>query len=75
MQELIAGAIVNPLQAFKMSVILNINASLDVLGPVGVYATRTFGDALPWLLIGVIIAWGLASLAIASWFFSVRKPR
>ncbi|MFG0257161.1 MAG: ABC transporter permease [Phycisphaerales bacterium JB043] len=73
-QELLAGAIVNPLQAFKMSVILNINASLDVLGPVGVYATRTFGDVLPWLLIAVILVWGLASLTIASWFFAVRKP-
>ncbi|MHC4975536.1 MAG: ABC transporter permease [Planctomycetota bacterium] len=73
-QELFAGAIINPLQSFKMSVILNINASLDVLGPVGVYATRTFGDSLTWLLLAVIVAWGLVSLGIASWIFSVRKP-
>lgn len=46
-QEVLALAIVNPLQAFKMGVIVNLNVSLDVLGPVGMYASRTYGKALP----------------------------
>jgi len=34
-QEVFGIAIANPLQAFKMAVVLSMNASLDVLGPVG----------------------------------------
>lgn len=73
-QELLAAAVVNPLQAFKMSVILELNASLDVLGPVGIYATRTYGDLLPWLLAAVLVVWGAGCLGISTWIFATRKP-
>lgn len=69
-QEVFGLAILNPLQAFKMGVIVNLNASLDVLGPVGVYASQTFGAALPWLLAASLAVWGLAPLAVAAVVFN-----
>lgn len=72
-QEVFGLAVVNPMQAFKMNVIVNMNASLDVLGPAGVYASRTFGPALPWLLVGVVTAWIAAPLALAVFAFARRR--
>ncbi len=71
-QEVFALAAINPLQSYKMGVILGMNASLDVLGPVGAYATQTFGTLLPWILWGVIAAWIFTPLALACVLF-VRK--
>lgn len=68
-QEVFALAIINPLQAFKMNVIVNLNASLDVLGPVGMYASQEFGTSLPWLLTGVIALWCMLPLMIATVIF------
>ena len=73
-QEIFALAIVNPLQAFKMAVIVEMNASLDVLGPAGMYASQTYGAALPWMLLSVLIAWGAASLAAATICFARKSP-
>ncbi len=73
-QEVFAVGVANPLQAFKMSVIVAMNASLDVLGPVGVYASRQFGGALAWILSGVLGAWIVAPLAAAIVLFSRRAP-
>ncbi len=73
-QELFALATLNPIQAFKMSVITQLNASLDVLGPAGVYASRTFGGALAWILLGVLVGWGVLGIAAAAIIFSRRSP-
>lgn len=72
-QEVFALAIVNPLQAFKMSVVIAMNGSLDVLGPVGVYSTQAFGHALPWMLAGVLAAWTVLPLMLATVVFSRRS--
>lgn len=72
-QEVFALAIINPLQAFKMGVIVNLNASLDVLGPVGMYASHTYGKALPWLLAAVLILWVSLPLILAVVLFKRRK--
>lgn len=72
-QEIFGLAVLNPLQSFKMAVIVSMNASLDVLGPVGAYATLTLGDALPWLLIATIAAWVILPLAAAVLLFARRK--
>lgn len=69
-QEVFAIAIANPLQAFKMSVVTAMNGSLDVLGPVGVYSTHHFGAALPWMLTGVLAAWTVLPLVLATVIFS-----
>lgn len=71
-QEVFALAIINPLQAFKMNVIINLNASLDVLGPVGMYASQEYGATLPWLLTGVIVLWCVLPLSIATLIFRKR---
>jgi Cu-processing system permease protein len=71
-QEIFGLAAVNPLQSFKMAVIVNMNASLDVLGPVGAYASQTLGDALPWVLASSLLAWVLAPLGLAVLLFARR---
>ena len=55
-----------------MNVIVNLNASLDVRGPVGMYASQEYGDSLPWLLTGVIVLWCVLPLAIAALIFRKR---
>lgn len=72
-QEIFGLAVLNPLQSFKMSVIVSMNASLDVLGPVGAYASRTMGDGLAWVLGGVLVVWMLAPLGLAVLLFSRRS--
>jgi len=71
-QEIFALATLNPLQSFKMAVIVNMNASLDVLGPVGAYASHTLGDALPWLLASSLLAWIVIPLGLAIALFTRR---
>lgn len=71
-QEVFSIAIINPLQAFKMGVIVNMNASLDVLGPVGTYASHTYGDALSWILFTMLILWIILPLAAAMLLFQKR---
>jgi len=71
-QEIFGLAALNPLQSFKMSVIVNMNASLDVLGPVGTYASHTLGNGIPWVLASSLIAWTVIPLAIAVFLFSKR---
>jgi len=71
-QEVFGLAILNPLQAFKMAVIVNMNASLDVLGPVGAYASLTFGRSLIWILATTVFAWTLLPLTAATAIFAKR---
>jgi Cu-processing system permease protein len=65
-------AILNPLQVFKMSALLSINATLDVLGPAGIYALQTYRDSLVWLFLGSLIAWIILPLVITYSLF-VRR--
>ena len=71
-QELFALSVINPLQAFKMGAIIHLNGSLDVLGPAGTYASQTYGEALAWLLPGMVMLWGIVALAGALFIFSKR---
>lgn len=71
-QEVFGLAVLNPLQAFKMAVIVNMNASLDVLGPAGAYASLTLEGALAWVLACSLAAWGLVPLALATVVFARR---
>jgi Cu-processing system permease protein len=50
-------ALINPLQVFKIATVHGLRASLEVLGPAGLYATRTYGDRLVPLLSGVLGLW------------------
>ncbi|MEQ9617114.1 MAG: ABC transporter permease [Phycisphaerales bacterium] len=71
-QEVFTLATLNPLQSFKMAVIINMNASLDVLGPVGAYASRTLGGALPWVLLSTLAAWTVLPLITSAALFARR---
>jgi Cu-processing system permease protein len=55
--QLFAAALANPLQLFKLASILNLRNNLEVLGPAGVYAFRTYGSRLLPLLIGLLLLW------------------
>lgn len=66
-------ASLNPLQMFKMAAILNIQANLEVLGPVGMYATEQYGASLlPFLILGLIL-WIVTPMGIALVIFSQRN--
>jgi Cu-processing system permease protein len=63
--ELFALALINPVQVFKMAAVLNIHTTLDILGPAGTYAVRTFGDGLTLLYLGILVGWVLLSVLLA----------
>jgi Cu-processing system permease protein len=63
--QMLSLAMLSPLQVFKMASLSSIHASLDVLGPAGLYATQHWGDRLPWLFAGVLAAWVILPLALA----------
>jgi Cu-processing system permease protein len=64
-QQLFHLSLVNPLQVFKMASLDNVNASLDVLGPAGLFATQTYGDGLPALFGGVLALWVVLPLSLS----------
>lgn len=70
--ELFHLSLLNPLQVFKMAALASISASLDVLGPAGIYATQTYGSALHALFAAVLIGWIMIPLALAFAVFSWR---
>ncbi|HMQ52021.1 MAG TPA: ABC transporter permease subunit [Anaerolineae bacterium] len=65
-------ALLNPLQVFKMASLLGINATLDVLGPAGIYAMQTYRDSLTWLLLGSLAGWIVLPLLVAYVLFKRR---
>ncbi len=65
-------ALLNPMQVFKMAVIVAIRDNLEVLGPAGTYAVRTYGDGLLPLLLGILAAWVVLPLAIGAYVFKKR---
>lgn len=58
-------ALANPLQEFKLAAVVVLRGGLESLGPAGLYATRTLGEGLLPLLIGLLIAWTVVPLVIA----------
>jgi Cu-processing system permease protein len=65
-------SLLNPLQVFKMTALGSINASLDVLGPAGIYAMQTYGSTLNVIFAAVLAAWVIVPLAVAQILFSFR---
>lgn len=62
-------SLLNPLQVFKMAAVLAMRGDLEVLGPAGIYAVRTYGDGLLPMLLAVLAAWTAVPLAIAYFIF------
>ncbi|MBL8991387.1 MAG: ABC transporter permease subunit [Phycisphaerae bacterium] len=73
-QELLTLALLNPLQVFKMWSLHAVDASLDVLGPAGLYAMDTWGPWLHAVFGGCMLAWIVLPLVAAGLFFSRRSP-
>lgn len=71
--ELFHLALINPLQVFKMSVLHSVNASIDVLGPTGTYATQVYGGWLPAIFAAAMAGWIIFPLLLASVLFR-RRP-
>ena len=71
-RELLLMALANPLQVYKLATILSIKNDLEVLGPAGVYAMRTYGDALLPILMALFAAWVVAPLGIGFLIFKRR---
>jgi len=69
---LLTLTMINPLESFKIAAVSAITGSLDVLGPAGVYATRTYGEGLVPLLAGLLVAWCVLPLIAASLIFDER---
>jgi Cu-processing system permease protein len=70
--QLFTLALLNPLQLFKMVAILAIRSNLEVLGPAGVYAVRTYGARLTPLLLFILTAWSVIPLLATYLVFKRR---
>jgi Cu-processing system permease protein len=71
-ETLFTMALLNPLQVFKMAVIVAIRDNLEVLGPAGTYAVRTYGSGLLSMLIGILAAWIVIPLVVGAYVFRRR---
>jgi Cu-processing system permease protein len=63
-------ALANPLQVFKLAVLSDLNPTLDMLGPAGMYASTTYGRGLPWIFAGALAAWVVLPLSGAAAIFA-----
>nr|WP_290669781.1 ABC transporter permease subunit [Ardenticatena sp.] len=72
LRSLFMLTILNPLQVFKLSAIMAVQSNLDVLGPAGLYAMRTYGTHLSFLLVAILTAWTLIPLTLSYTAFKQR---
>lgn len=72
MHQIFTLALLNPLQLFKIAAIFNIRNNLEVLGPVGVYATRTYGSQLVPVLVGLLLVWTVVPFMATTYLFKRR---
>ncbi|MBL8874641.1 MAG: ABC transporter permease [Phycisphaerae bacterium] len=73
-EELFALSLVNPLQVFKMWSLHAGDATLDVLGPAGLYASEEYGPRLHLIFGACLLAWILIPLTLAGAILSRRSP-
>jgi len=73
-ESLFLLSLANPLQVFKMWSLHAVDASLDVLGPAGLYATEEYAGRLPLLFGACMTAWAILPLAAAATVLSRRSP-
>lgn len=69
---LLAAALLNPLQVFKLAAVVAIRGGAEVLGPAGLYASQRFGEALLPLLATILVLWIVVPLTI-SWWITRRR--
>lgn len=71
-RALFLSAFLNPLQTFKVAAVALLHPTLDVLGPVGLYAVDTLGPRLLPVLTGVLVLWAAVPLVLALVWFRGR---
>jgi Cu-processing system permease protein len=69
---LLTLALLNPLQIYKIAAIWNIRESLEVLGPAGLYALRTFAGTFVWILVVILVGWITVPFLAASLVFKKK---
>jgi Cu-processing system permease protein len=62
---LFIGALLNPVEVFRLTALTTFSGSLDILGPAGTYAVDTLGDLLLPALFTVLLLWVSVPAAIA----------
>jgi Cu-processing system permease protein len=72
-ESVLGVSLINPLQLFKISSILSIQANLEVLGPAGLYATAQFGGSLLPMLVGGLLLWVVLPLVAALLLFTHQE--
>lgn len=73
-EELFALSLTNPLQVFKMWSLHAVDATLDVLGPAGLYAAEDHGPRLHLIFGACLFAWVVIPLAAAAVLLARRSP-
>ncbi len=72
-EQLLWLSLANPLQVFKMASILEINATLDLLGPAGIFAMQEYGERLRPAFLTLMLVW-IAVPAMAAYLrFHLRS--
>lgn len=66
------AAVANPVEAFRLTTVLVLDGSPDVLGPAGSYAYDRFGDGLWRLTLGILVVWVVGPGALAWSIFRRR---
>ena len=69
LRVVIAAALLNPAEVFKVASVNEIGASLDALGPAGIYLVDNLGDGLGPMLVGLLLLWIVLPLSGAMWLF------
>lgn len=64
-EQLFGLSMLNPMQVFKMWSLQSIDASLDVLGPAGLYAQETFHASINWMFAATLTVWTLLPMIAA----------
>lgn len=67
-------AVLNPAEVFKIASVLLLSPRYEILGPVGVYAVRTFGSGgIVLLLVSILSLWTIVPLALAHLTFCIFR--
>ncbi len=69
--QLFTLSMLNPLQVFKIGALSAIRGNLEILGPVGLYAVRSFGGQLVYLIVGTLLGWIV--ILFTSTYFIFKK--
>ncbi len=62
---LFASALLNPVEAYRLTALTALSGSLDALGPAGIFAVDTLGDQLLLALFGVLSLWLVLPVVVA----------